>query len=219
MYRATQRVLKGALYTWFEHDTKPMNLTLIGASFMKKVYIGWAKARKILQLGWLRSGRSGRKVVAVRGQSLTQRLQDSYLHQLGAQSDRKVICSTCRRLHQGNELWLMIRAWCPPGRRQRRKWSGAKDMPGGWRWSSMIWAYDPFTQWPEVLVCTARRPDFSTCKQEDSQGHVRTCIWIMLGMIRRMASRLPKGVVLPWLCRLLHLHRLRNSGITNLSLA
>ena len=133
MYRATQRVLKGALYTWFEHDTKPMNLTLIGASFMKKVYISWAKARKILQLGLLRSGRSGRKVVAVRGQSLTQRLQDSYLHQLGAQSDRKVICSTCRRLHQGNEFWPMMRAWCPPGRQQCRKWSGAEDMLGGWR--------------------------------------------------------------------------------------
>jgi hypothetical protein len=38
-------------------------------------------------------------------------------------------------------------------------------------------------------------------------------------MIRRMASRIPKVVVLPWLCRLLHLHRLRNSGITNLSFA
>ena len=47
-----------------------------------------------------------------------------------AQSDREVICSSCHRLHQGNEFWPMIRAWCPPGRRQCRKWSGAKDMPG-----------------------------------------------------------------------------------------
>ena len=43
-------------------------------------------------------------------------------------------------------------------------------------------------QWLEVLVCAAKGPDFSTCKQEDSQGHVRTCMWIMRGIIRRQAG-------------------------------
>jgi len=48
--------------------------------------------------------------------------------------------------------------------------------------------YTPFMQWLEVLVCAAKGPDFSTCKQEDSQGHVRTCMWIMRGIIRRQAG-------------------------------
>jgi len=43
-------------------------------------------------------------------------------------------------------------------------------------------------QWLEVLVCAAEGPDFSTCKQEDSQDHVRTCMWIMREIIRRQAG-------------------------------
>ena len=61
----------GSIYIiWIRHKADESNTDWCK---FYKVYISWAKIRKILQLGLLRASRSGRKVVAMRVQSLTRR--------------------------------------------------------------------------------------------------------------------------------------------------